>query len=158
MTKTLGPQATYRNLDGSAKRVTVAGVTFTDGKPINVIAELGDKRGAELLQKLAGNHFFDVEGSKADHSDIRDRVGDASGDEPEPAPKANVRKSVAKRIAKEDQDDESVGTERPPKTDPAPEPHQTEELPDDVKTPDAPQLENPGASRRPRLQRARDTN
>lgn len=148
--KQLGPSATYHNLDGTAPTVTVAGVVFTDGEAVDVIDELGETRGAAVLAKLAGNHFFDVDNSDADHADIREQVSRQAGvDRRKPAPrKPAVKKSVAKRIEKEDAEDDDG------KAGDNGDANETdgEELPDDVDTPEAPTLEN---TSRPRLPRAR---
>lgn len=148
--KKLGPGVTYHNLDGSAPVVTLAGsVRVEDGDTVDLIDELGETNGRALLNKLAGNPYFDVEGSDADHEDARETIAEAAGrDRRKAAPrKPAVKKAVARRIAQEDaehgDDTGNAGDgDTPPEG----------ELPPDVPTPDAPTLEN---NARPRLARAR---
>lgn len=153
-TTTLGPSATYRNLDGSAPVVTVADVEFHDGVAVDVVEELGEGRAAKLLAKLEGNHFFEVEGSEKDHSDAADDVMRAANiARGKPAARAPaVKKNVAKKIAQEDAEHEDEAVQRAAEQLDKP---QEPELPDDVSTPDKPVLEGQNDSR-PRLPRSRN--
>lgn len=73
--KELGPSVTYHNLDGSAKYTSVGGLALEDGKSVNFVEKLGPARAKPLLQKLAGNHFFTVDGGP-DHKELRERNTD----------------------------------------------------------------------------------
>lgn len=147
--KQLGPGVTYRDLDRNAPVVVVAGVRFEDGETVDLVDELGEGRAQPLLRKLAGNHFFDVENSGAEHEEVRERVARESGaDRRKPAArKPAIKKSVAKRIEREDAENKEAEPEIEPETEP--------ELPGDVQTPDEPTLENKQTGGRPRLPRAR---
>lgn len=60
---TLGPKVTYRGNHPNDKRsVVMAGVVFKPGQPVNLIKELGEAKAKPILQKLAGNTFFAVDG------------------------------------------------------------------------------------------------
>lgn len=149
--KTLGPGVTYHDLDGAAPVVTVAGVTFADGDTIDMVDELGEKRAGQLLAKLAGNPFFDVEGNTADHSDRIDALrADAGAKARKPQRKPELSKAVKRKI-KEDDAEKGIDTDvdGDGATD---EPAPDADLPDDVQTPDQPALEN---ASRPRLARRR---
>lgn len=147
--KQLGPGVIYYNLAGDAPVVTIAGVTFADGETVDLVDELGEARARPVLEKLSGNHFFDVEGSVADHDSVRGQVAAESGRERRKpaARKAAVKKSVAKKIEQEDAEHEDPATDEPETE------TEGDELPPEVETPDAPTLEN--ANSRPRLPRAR---
>src|SRR5580765_3050368 len=69
--KKLGPNVTYLNVDKSAKLVTVSGVLFKEGEPVNLVERLGEARAQPVLQKLAGNRYFKVAGAP-DHSDANE--------------------------------------------------------------------------------------
>ena len=58
--KKVGPSATYVGEDSNA--VTVQGVVFERNKSVNVLDLLGPERGQKVLDKLAGNQFFKVDG------------------------------------------------------------------------------------------------
>lgn len=151
--KKLGPHVTYHDLAGDAPVVTVAGVRFEDGDKIDLVEEIGENRAEPVLAKLAGNHFFDVEGSDADRGEIRERVAIESGRarrNKAPVREPKIKNSVKRRLEKEDAEDS--------KNDPAKPDENTDgegegELPDDVKTPETATLEQTGG--RPRLPRAR---
>ena len=61
----VGPNATYVGED--AQSVTMQGVTFERNKAVNVVDLLGEEKGKRVLQKLAGNQFFKVDGGP-DHA------------------------------------------------------------------------------------------
>ena len=66
--KKLGPSATYLgNFEGDKQSVTMAGVFFKPGKSVDLIKELGATRGQAMIDKLAGNTFFKVDGGP-DHA------------------------------------------------------------------------------------------
>ncbi len=147
----LGPSVTYHNLGGDAPRVTLADrVTIEDGETVDLVDELGKTAGEALLAKLAGNPYFDVEGSDADHEEARERIADESGRERRKAAprKPAVKKSVARRIAAEDRENadenkgDGTGADEPT----------GEELPESVETPEQATLES---NARPRVPRAR---
>jgi hypothetical protein len=60
--KKLGPSVTYIDHDKSARLVTVAGVPLRDGESVNLEDALGPERAKGVLQKLAGNPYFEVQG------------------------------------------------------------------------------------------------
>jgi len=149
----LGPSVTYHNLGGDAPRVILADrVEIEDGETVDLVDELGKTAGEALLAKLAGNPYFDVEGSDADHEEARERIADESGRERRKAAprKPTVKKSVARRIAAENREngdgDNGEGTGENAGE------QSGEELPEGVETPEQATLES---NARPRVPRAR---
>lgn len=65
--KKLGPNATYLNPDGDVKKIEMGGVTFHENEPVNLNDMLGEEAAKPMLQKLAGNKHFKVDGGP-DHA------------------------------------------------------------------------------------------
>ena len=68
----LGPGVTYNPPEGHAKIVQMRGVTFKAGEQVDLAKELGEKEAQPMLQKLAGNPFFQVAGGP-EHEPLQER-------------------------------------------------------------------------------------
>jgi len=60
--KKLGPGVQYLNPDKTNKLVTVGGVLFKEGQSVNLVEKLGEQRAKPILEKLAKNRYFQVDG------------------------------------------------------------------------------------------------
>lgn len=114
----LGPGVTYLNPDKSAKFVGIAGVLFREGESVNLVEKLGPARAKPILQKLAGNAYFRVDGGP-DHQEARQAMESRAQDEVL-INDAVLREQAMRREGK-----------------------QNDDIPDDLVTPSQPTLERP---------------
>jgi hypothetical protein len=147
--KKLGDSVTYTNPDRGNKLMTVAGVLLKEGESVNLVEKLGESRARPIIDKLAKNRFFKVEGGEdhqqkqqeqpsqtddeiaqqavAEEARIRREQGDAKADEYVNSLDASGRKK----------DQGGGGGESAQRRPPPGEP------PPDVKTPETMTLEQP---------------
>jgi len=149
--KKLGPNITYTNPDKGAKMTSVAGVLLKEGEAVDLEKRLGKEKAAPILQKLAKNRYFKVDGGP-----------DHSKEEQEEAPAPNVDQAnwalneEARIRAKEgdeaaDKFVESLDENGIPKAEgeSRQKASKAKEAEENYKAPKEPQLEQPSRPRRP---------
>jgi hypothetical protein len=149
--KKLGPGITYTNPDKTSKIVTVAGVLLKEGQSVNLVEKLGEKQAQPILNKLAKNRYFQVDGGPK-HEEQEQTVTSGGGG-PTAADNAVIEaqrirasqgdEAADKYIDSLDEDGNVKGggeqqSERRPKQG---------EPPPDVQTPDKATLERPAPRR-----------
>lgn len=134
--KKLGPNATYRDHDKSAKVVTVGGVMFSDGKPTNVTEAIGEAKAQELLKKLSKNKYFDVDGAEKQEQ----KKPEAQQPDPESARELIGREQALRAQGKHEEADKLVESGGQPQQGQA---QSSGEPPPDYKAPEEATLETP---------------
>jgi hypothetical protein len=135
----LGPNATYLNIEGSAKIVTFQGVMFKEGESVNLEEKLGKDRAQAALKKLAGNPHFQVDGGpdRKKEAEAKDEAVDPEVQKHVIAEEARIRReqgdeAADKYVASVDVKTATVKAEK------------------DYKAPDKPTLEKPTQQPAPR--------
>ena len=78
--KKLGDSVTYTNPDKGNKLMTVGGVLLKEGESVNLVEKLGEARARPIIEKLAKNRYFKVEGGE-DHSQKQPPQAPGAGEE-----------------------------------------------------------------------------
>ena len=122
----LGPNATYIGED--SEHVVMHDVTFERNKSVNVVDLLGEEKGKKVLQKLAGNQFFKVDGGPDHAKAMKERQ--------EMQQKQGERRQQRQAQTEEERKQERQARRERGGTAPLP--------PEGYKTPDQEKLESPG--------------
>jgi hypothetical protein len=144
--KKLGPNVTYTNPDKTSKLMAVGDVLLKEGESVNLVEKLGEARARPILEKLARNRYFKVDGAEEPKPEQGSTNVALSGD----STVAMALREEA-RIRKE-QGDEAADAyvqgldeqgQSKPEDQPAKGRSRQSEPPPEVQTPSEPTLETP---------------